>query len=373
MAHFIQISDIHIGDLCGGKPSWAPYIPILGGGLGHCDNICRALMNFITAQYEDNLNQGGDGLFPRMILTGDLSACGSLEQLNKAAGYLDAPTSVSDTAPIGWGAYGWRQRKVPGNHDNWGGGTLLDRLQRIPEFPGFFDPIPATVSITVPLDGMDVTVRFIMIDTDADVGAGSNRRATARGAFASQFGHQDISWMKKQPPERDEVRVLLLHHPPRYTAGIGGISAASAVACRNFMEKAGIRVVLCGHTHKPYVGLRRGGSVLESCCGTTTQQSHVSPAGARFFSQHRTTYTGLRKFFHRRKWPVDPANDMSMRLCHNALVVHDLFRRQNAVYWRSVTYILSAGAFVHHKHMQNEVRASGFSYGPYEERIQVLP
>jgi hypothetical protein len=187
-------------------------------------------------------------------------------------------------------------------------------------------------------------LRFLAVNTDADINGWTPERVLARGSFVSQLRRLEEELPRILPPDRDEVRVLLLHHSLAYTADVRApkpstllgrlgrwwyrrlgfrdleINLPSRRRLLRLLTRFDIPVILTGHTHTPMVqcfgapvpGRARDFDFLEACCGTTTQANKVPP--------HWPAVLGDRE--------LDP----------NSLVVHQLLWDGHTVTWRAEVF-----------------------------------
>ncbi|KQP27457.1 hypothetical protein ASF27_20980 [Methylobacterium sp. Leaf102] len=274
------------------------------------------------------------------MISGDLTAYGNPYQFDLAADFLgsEKPTRFG----FGLGLVQWAESSVSGNHDQWPGSTMIvgaptTKLGEVLPGPypmiGQLQPLSATASL-----------RFLFVDSDADVGHVLPNRFLARGCFASQ-----LSKLASQVPARvtGEVRVLVVHHavsslgtpwtdqasefpkgsPSRRTPL--EIDGGTLRALQHFLVNAGVQVVLTGHLHVPRLSEFVASNdvetlnVLETRCGTTTQWDHY-PMNVLA--------------------EVDPER----RLPPNSLVCHELVQRSDELVWRASIYWRSrASGFVH--------------------------
>jgi hypothetical protein len=363
LATFVHISDLHIGDRDPqtGQAVYPPWLeqawtdfPQFTGLAGHD----RAVMNDLGKWWRELRAREG----ARLIVTGDLTAYGSADQYEAAVLFLagaSAEWELDGLEEPQWESFG-----ISGNHDHWGGTFLgLGRdpwrqrmfwvhrqLQRVsgtwsqgkvgrvvgllsaplagvlrqflnrpaPPVARWLGRFPF-VSSPDPLPGTELCLRWLALDTDAEVYPVSPGRLLARGSFCGQLN----SLRKKRFPAAapNEIRVLLLHHSPAHHGTQLGIDRPSRRALADFVADYHVRVLLTGHIHK--VVFNQGLGVLEARCGTTTQVSRVTltrPNGA---------------------------GEWEGRLDPNTLLVHRLFREGHRIVWetRSHEHIMSKRGF----------------------------
>lgn len=159
------------------------------------------------------------------------------------------------------------------------------------------------------------TIRFIRIDSDADIRSYGVSRLMARGAFQSQLT-KAARLLDEIADDENEIRVLLIHHSYHCQGMKLSINAASRQAFEHFLSDYRIALIMTGHLHKPLLHsfvppTPESSPVLEARCGTTTQVDRVP--------YHWTTVTGQ---LAKRKFPK------------NVLLVHRLFEdTRGQVFW----------------------------------------
>jgi hypothetical protein len=292
----LHISDLHIGSISNpGKNLNAPtprsvrLAKIFQGKLGHHHRALQRLQELhdrLVAKEKD----------VRVVMTGDATSFGRVDEFANADDFLGASLHG-----VGLRCKPWARRAISGNHDQWPGngnicGPATASLQM--HFPPRNFPDLGTVE---PLVGQ-YKVRFIRIDTDADIRPRSVGRLLAWGAFASQ-----LATLEKHLPlrEENELRVLLLHHAPRFDhprhLAPLSIRRNSSRLLEKICVEYGISVLMCGHTHAPahvtpFTASAASGVAIEAfevCCGTTTQRDRL-PVGVRTLTGQVPT------------WPMEP-------------------------------------------------------------------
>ncbi len=271
LATFIHVSDLHIGDIdpatgdASAPKLWAKF-PYCDGLLGHE----RAAMKRLEVLWRNERREDPEA---HLIVTGDLTTWAKNVHFDTCDQFLSGDLSLKGEQA--WGLFGaqWKRFGISGNHDKWDGAPMLcgptmhyqmNVMKR--------DRRPFT-NETLTLSDRKV-VRFIGIDTDADVGFVS--RWKARGSFISQLREADKQLNRLE--STDEIRVLLMHHSMSNGTGVLGIKEASRQRLLQFVGKHGIAIVLSGHAHKPTETTFQTtlGPATEIRCGTTTQR-YVMP------------------------------------------------------------------------------------------------
>lgn len=308
----LHISDLHFGDppahAAPPPPAWR-HVALCDGWLAHDLRAIRHLADFVLDH---------DDAATHMVITGDVTGCGKPAEFHTVTQYIEGSIRIVG-GPVGLRHKTVLGRSIPGNHDQWPGslrviGSPSRQLREMfPQLP--FNPH----TIELPT-GQSLLIAGI--NSDADVWNGGVTRALARGRFITQLEKlQSILGARRA----DEIRVLLVHHSPSWTAVPLAIDSDSLRALWTFVQQYGFSVVLTGHIHIPiaritqvsYEGTRW--EVLEARCGTTTQtdQMPLSWAGAG---------------------EVDP-----FRFPRNSLLVHRLIDHGDHIdwevdlYWRRTT------------------------------------
>ncbi|MGV7030585.1 metallophosphoesterase family protein [Methylobacterium symbioticum] len=335
----LQVSDLHFGNIPAGQstassapsPRLIGLNPLFDGQLGHHAAGVLALNDFHA-----RLRRRCEGF--DMVVTGDVTANGAVGQFDLAGSFLGAGPSQFG---FQLGRSDWADTGISGNHDQWNGnnsmigGPTQGLARHLPQ------PMPRVRARILPDETM---LKFLFIDTDADVSAFSPNRILGRGAF-----HTQLQALEGLPPigER-EIRVLVMHHsvvgpvkpiPDPSRPGVvqitrGGrrrmmeIADFSMRLLNHFIVDKSISVVLSGHMHVallselvatngPYT--RR---YLEARCGSTTQRDRFEYKDLKGMPQARA-------------------------LRPNTLLMHEIVREQGNLVWKSVVHWLApAGRFV---------------------------
>ncbi|MCJ2026466.1 metallophosphoesterase family protein [Methylobacterium sp. J-067] len=304
----LHVSDLHIGDLpvtrvpmALNAPTsrWLRNFPVLEGQLGHHARALEGLHEFHEDLVKDNIPFD-------LVVSGDLTANGAVAQFGLADAYLGAgPT------PFGYflDRPDWVELSVTGNHDNWPGINSI--IGPRTTGPSTYLPGPWPKEVVRQLTG-GRWIRYILLDTDAEVAAVGHNRLMGRGAFTQQL----IQLENLPRIEQGEIRVIVMHHsilgpetagphplapaPFRHAPVPNGrirrleIDHPSARLIRQFIVDHSISVVLTGHMHEPQLSLlattngRHIGRFLEARCGTTTQRDRYPYKDARNMRAIRT-------------------------------------------------------------------------------------
>ena len=318
IATFVHISDLHFGLIdpqtrdARAPRLWAKW-KHFDGLLGHS---YRSLVRL--AQFSDRLRNDENA---KLIISGDFTTVGNNEEFETAEEYLGDLLRPPKGNLVGLRDRRWQRLAVPGNHDHWPGtatifgGPTDGYLQR---FIGY--PLERSKGVSEDL-GDGRRLRFLLLDSDADVSPYGPWRVLARGAFASQLKQLAGSL---DPPKSEEVRVLILHHSYSAVGPTLAINSASKASLHDFIAEHDISVVLCGHVHQPPViqvldvsWLKQRIKFLEARCGTTTQTSTLP--------YDWTTVAGNRPV-RQDHWP-------------NTLLVHRLFNENGVIVWEAMVYV----------------------------------
>ncbi|WP_158684189.1 metallophosphoesterase [Methylobacterium sp. 285MFTsu5.1] len=331
----LQVSDLHFGDIPKGlsnnlnapSPRLIGLSPLFDGQLGHHVKGVLSLHNFMA-----RLRRSGEPF--DMVMTGDVTANGGVDQFDLAGDYLGSGPSA-----FGYclGQPNWAQDGIPGNHDQWNGNNLMVGGPTPGLARHLARRLPAQRARILP-DG--TILRFIFIDTDADVRPYSQKRILGRGAFQTQ-----LQELESLPAIEDhEIRVLVMHHsivgPARtkphpklpYPAvqvarGIRRfrsleITSASRRMLDHFIVDHSISVVLSGHMHVALLSEMEASNgaytrgFLEARCGSTTQRDTFEYKDRRGMSRGRA-------------------------LRPNTLLMHEIVREGGDLVWKTDVHWLS--------------------------------
>lgn len=340
---FIHISDLHLSEISEEerktrKLSWKKFR--FDGVLGHSENSLRNLDDFVYSRSREERDV-------LLIVTGDLTAIGKEQEFEIANEFLGSSHQPPKGGEVGLGVSNWARWAIPGNHDHWPGRvTIVGRPTK--GLKKYFPELPL-IEPVVPLgDGRQL--RFLRIDSDADVAPYSSERIGAIGSFVSQLDR--LSGMLAVLGRREnEIRVLCLHHSAIHRGRILEINAQSRKELFQFLLANHVAVVLCGHIHRPpwiqtfpvTRPMAPGRTVVvEACCGTTTQ---FDPTIAR-----------QKEFGDLLHW-------------QNSLLVHRLSEVRGEIHWSSEIYLESRSGFVRADHLRDDIEATiDFKVWPWPPR-----
>lgn len=335
LATLLHISDLHFGDIDSAtgdavQPKFIGIHRLIDGLLGHDINSLKRVSRF----WLDLRKAGRKGKVPTaLVVTGDLTTVGKFDQYVTADTYLssqlDLRQRIPHLAPLGLSVPDWRKRGICGNHDHYPGSFAPPNFMFGSPQPNietnFLKHYPDVSSLKL---GSGHKLKFLLINTDADVPPYSHNRLYARGDFTSQLqqldGHPELG-----DPEM-EIRVLCLHHSPAHIPFELGIEDRSRKALNDFIVKHNVTVLLTGHKHTPpliwtFRAQHRNTyrTHLEARCGSTTQQSTLGFSAQTLFGDR----------------PQRP-NQLP-----NSLLVHRIHLKDaGEVYWESKYYFeLSRG------------------------------
>jgi len=270
------------------------------------------------------------------VVSGDLTACGATHQFSLASDFLGPPYPGSNFT-FGLGLVNWADASISGNHDQWPGSN---RIFGNPT-AGLAQFLSGTYPRVGPLTALDqaASIRFLFVDSDADVSPFSRDRLLARGQFVSQ-----LTTLRSVVPARQhgEIRVLVVHHavstlgypqvkhpeafPRPSSAGRRRleIDRKTLHVLEHALVDLDIQVIFTGHLHVPRLGEFTASNdvesiqVLEARCGTTTQLD-------------RYPYEVLQQLPYKRILPP------------NTLICHELIRRDGGLVWRAQIYWRAKG------------------------------
>lgn len=326
---YLQISDLHFGDPLqqSAVDPWAHYVLGLKGYVGHSPGALR----YLAKAFKELRRAEPDA---ELIVTGDLTAWGTTSEFQQADGFLSTAGQWPEF--VGLNAPGWMTLAIPGNHDHWRGipfwplGTPNSEVRR--RFPNDWAVTPSTKLPN------GVSVVFLSLNSDADVGGYSDERIWACGSFVSAVNGLDQALSARN---QDEIRVLLLHHSVEYRGRLIQrsrtrclpvswsvnlehltIDDASRRKVADLLDKHGIRVVLTGHIHQPFfVGQLPKSSlypkrdVMEARCGSTSQRLTAAPGVPIGGGSNAPPY-------------------------QNSLIVHRLLDDVGRIYWQSEAHAI---------------------------------
>ncbi len=319
----VHISDLHIAELDPATGDAAisertrkliSNLTWFDGLLGHHSIALQQLERFWREIVGSDPNT-------QLIVSGDITRCGSAQELSNASQFLSASLAMP-WGTAGLGVRQWLDLTIPGNHDHWSGKPHV-----------FGGPEPSVARSL--LNGrfpwiQQVTlgghrVQFIGIDTDTEVSPRSRSRLLAIGKFQSQLAEAKTELLKH--PDYS-VRVLVMHHSWHKKDGVLRIAKASRGALAQFLDEEDVRIVLSGHVHRPAVKgfqpVAAGHTVYECRCGTTTQIDKMSYDAKSL----------LGAFPARPDWPS------------NSLLVHRLFELPGGrLQWEVETFVRARRKF----------------------------
>jgi hypothetical protein len=281
LATFVQISDMHIGDLNQRNDAAAlqwHYHRLFRGYLGHHSAALDHLDEFVAGLFLQETDA-------RLFVTGDLTAFGRPSQFEFARAYITGQVSLGVGNYLGLSAP--TAHSIPGNHDHWPGrppSSPLDLVMFGEPTIGFsltFPGLPLPI-IEYPLtDAVRVTVAGI--DSEADVDPYSPNRFFAIGSFKSQLSALRERFAEPNP---NEIRILLLHHSPQHPDLVHGMERSSFWDLLRTIDECEISVLLTGHLHEPKGEMNESHhhnvrwEWIEARCGTTTVRDEIPESGS---------------------------------------------------------------------------------------------
>lgn len=323
LATFIQISDLHIGEIdpTSGNSALSRVATRLASNFSHLDGLLghhsRGLEEL--ADFVSN-NKPSQGQF-RLIVTGDMSRRGANTELALARQYLLGHIDL--TPPhgnnVGLGLQPHELMCIPGNHDHWGGSW-----QPISGNPSNYQAY-ITHHATPYVDSMPLSngrkVVFVGINSDRDVWSFGIKRFMAVGSFRNELKDAKLAL----PTNRhDDIRICLIHHSLSVRTRTLRMDKASRMALLNYLQAHKFNAVLTGHTHVFSLPTTPGGSAHafeELRSGTTTQYDQVPPDWV--------TVTGS---LPSRNWPA------------NTLLRHQIWGTPGKTIWETQAYARFQGS-----------------------------
>jgi 3',5'-cyclic AMP phosphodiesterase CpdA len=334
LATFVQISDLHIGLVDPGSLDARTQVwkrlPWLDGLLGHSYASLQRLHTFFSLLREREPEA-------YLIITGDLTAMGHPQEFETANEYLGAVLRPPKGKYIGLEVAKWGEHAIPGNHDHWPGTPRI--LGGPTPALSYYFPEPKVPKVQ-PLFRLSTghDLRFLRINTDADVDPLEPERVLARGMFRSQLESLSNSLEKPGPKE---IRALCLHHSRTYDGFTLKIDTDSRQLLDDFIVKHQIAVLLCGHIHEPPSvrflygpkGRSSSGGVLEGRSGTTAQLDRSL--------LHKLRLLGFRA----RRW-------------ENSLLVHRILGSEHELLWEIEVYLESRKRFERADSLRSDIQAT---------------
>jgi len=316
LATLLHISDLHIGEFepisgdCKISPVAANVLnnmPIFDGLLGHHAAALRHLDDFSA-----HLRASEPDCF--LIATGDLSRWGTFQELSSARDFLMSCIDIAPPFHEEGGLYFSDDCLIiPGNHDHWAG--VAPPIGATPsEYPNVYPDHATPSAHRVLLLAGGTQVRFLQINSDADIRANSLNRMLAKGHFVSELKSLSASLPAK--PE-SEVRVLMIHHSRSQSGGTLAMTRGSKQALDRFLAAQDIDVMLTGHTHAPIARLHNV---------TGTSGVHELGAGS-------TTQFDVLPY----KWKLRLRDPKRLGWHPNTLMVHRLVLKDKRIWWETET------------------------------------
>lgn len=317
-AIFLQISDLHIGDIeaATGNATLSHALAKAAATYSRFDGLlghhARGLEDLAAFCKQLRKSAPADCVF-RVVLTGDVTRCGGASEFDVAEQYLFGEVEVRPGVRVGLKLSRDEVIGIPGNHDHWGGANFpLSRKKSVYASRGFA-ATPYLQSVVV---GPRV-VTFAGINSDCDVDSLSPSRFWAWGSFMSELNSANLV-MPPRPP--NEVRMCLIHHSWAANGWSLSMSGSSKQAFKAFLTNNSFHGMLSGHMHMflvPKHGSPAPHGFEEFRCGSTTQHDIVP--------YNWTTLLGNRR--PKKNW------------LPNALTVHKLDTAPGLSTWESETFV----------------------------------
>jgi hypothetical protein len=358
----------------GMKTLWT-LLPFFRGLAGHEHDALKDLVTFFDQMFRRDRDV--------LLVTGDLTSTGKNSQFKTAVQFICNELPLSPGVGLNTDPWldqamrgnrdGIRHQVIPGNHDHWPGRYWWILGPPRSRMCAWANTLPFMQTATMEVPGTPVQLRFLAVNTDADVGDWTPERVLARGRFHTQLSLLEAALEPLPRVAPNEVRILLLHHSLAYRAKYSAemqsrfhqavpkgeldpqedepapqaaaapdekrtwlrrvlgwgrraalkeleINADSRRRLHRLLGDFDIPVILTGHTHVPDVRChstlsrerKRRVPFLEACCGSTTQLNEVPS-----------------------KWNT---RSRDRQLDPNTLLVHQLTVRHGEIFWRTETW-----------------------------------
>jgi|GEM_PF-6264335 len=322
----LHMSDLHIGDRIKwrGTAHYAqpgrtpPPLPLLHGQHGHDELVAWHLTNE-WAQLLDTWPE------TKVVVSGDLTRTGVGEEYGLAHRFIHAywlwyppspfwyglgqggrsPVSQGGS-PTGFAWLGPDQKgylapTIPGNHDYWGGGWKMARVNRAVLEPHFW-PLPWLYPYEDSTKKYEI--HLVGLDSCSGLAGLAWNQFWAKGAIDSNCIKKAAVLFAnaKASAKRPVLRVVTVHHPPEKLVDWSRQEFAT------WLENNNVHVILTGHTHipspqldaqgqtKPAASSLVGGTTAtyEMRCGTTLQAgtaTHLPGPSPNHFFVHSLSPT----------------------------------------------------------------------------------
>ena len=314
----VHISDMHLAvptpSQGGAPPRFWRRSTVFDGLLGHTEDALEDLEAFFLRLGREK---------PRLVVTGDLTACGNPAEFALAKQYLTSRIQLAGGRLTGLEVADALEWTIPGNHDQWPGARVI--YGRPTAGLKTLRPTPIAPKPIYLGKGRKLTI--LGIDSDSDVGPFSEDREFARGQFFPQL---DALRLAIPSCHRKEIRVLLVHHSSMHRGEVLSIKSYSNKGLWTFIEQRGVSVMLTGHVHVAARSVTdvthkdKTWPVLEARCGTTCQTDEVPPGWA---AASKTPIS-------RDRFPA------------NSVLLHRLYDTGKAIEWRAHTVPRTDGGFL---------------------------
>ena len=275
LATFLQISDLHIGDIdpASGNATLSPAMvamasnfQVFEGLLGHHAQGLADLAAFYKVIRPET------GVF-RLIVTGDLTRSGGVTEFQVARDFIHSQVDIKPphgTNMVGLQLPADEVIAIPGNHDHWNGSTQPLGGRPSQYFNQGYSATPFIERI--PLSNGRV-VEFRGINSDSGVTPFSPSRMFALGKFQNE-----LNQVQMPANANRDIRMLLIHHSWQASGTTLRMTKASKSALTKFLVANGFRGMLTGHMHLfsvPTVGVPNSQPFEEFRCGSSTQHDSV--------------------------------------------------------------------------------------------------
>ena len=285
---FLHISDLHFAKGANRLPSPLQKVSvdaIVKGVLGgtstnwlkpasHSTRAAKALSRYLES---DVLPKHSPDI---LLITGDLAATGSVEDLEVAKEYI---------GPHRGGAWANRMQEpilavsglslalIPGNHDRYREGTLKPGSMNFEQvFSSEWKPQSNCGRVSTAEVLKKNGLRVAVIGADFTLRAAADC-AEIHGYFGKGKVHSDVlsnlvdSTARAKESLHCSAVVWLVHFPPRFLGIDPNLDLDLHDTLIAAAESLGVCAIFCGHTHKQ--SLYKAGGVIVCCAGSATESS----------------------------------------------------------------------------------------------------
>ena len=237
----------------------------------HAGRAARHLARFVRT----TLTQADPHIF---VVSGDVSATGSEEDLDDAREYLLAVPRLNWSSDLGKPLVGIASEKLivlPGNHDRYEGRLLLPGgVAFDTTFSTHWNPSSACGRVQTQIFRANGEA-LIIASADLTLGSVADGSPPAYGYIGTGRAYpQTIAALAEQTEamriENDTSAVVwVIHYPPLFAGINASLSLHDDQLLADAAETAGVAVILCGHTHE--ARRYQVSNVVVNCAGTALE------------------------------------------------------------------------------------------------------